>query len=343
MPEKLILHIGSGKTGTSAIQTGLARHKDLLLEHGIYYPCSTGLEKQSVEKALHGKITSGNGIYLNLFLNPSNRSVNFQESEFYSYFEEVVQKAQGNTILFSDERIHNANPERLLALDNYFRNFFDYIEIIYYVRHITDHAMSLYMQKVKRHGYYKDFSTFIKKAITPFKKNLEKFEEVFGKSNISIYLYDEQKEDIFNKFLKNIGLSISPLEKIETINRSLDRQELLLLQKINELDLPMNNISEKISDKFIYSKPKIQAENTYFVSTEELSIIKKNNQDIVDFINNSYFKGEERLKIHSDQIVVLPHNQLSHQDHKYEELVNNIVLALDSVLRPLLSKDKKLR
>src|SRR5215204_5967792 len=56
MAGKLILHIGATKTGTSAIQSAVARNRATLLANGIYYP-----EYDADEKAQAGRVTGGNG------------------------------------------------------------------------------------------------------------------------------------------------------------------------------------------------------------------------------------------------------------------------------------------
>jgi len=51
----LYLHIGHGKTGSSALQSFLALNSNLLENYRIEYP-----EHASFENAINGKISSGN-------------------------------------------------------------------------------------------------------------------------------------------------------------------------------------------------------------------------------------------------------------------------------------------
>ena len=53
---KLFLHIGHGKTGTSAVQSSLAIASGKLLERGINYPIHPSLRDRSSQL----EITSGN-------------------------------------------------------------------------------------------------------------------------------------------------------------------------------------------------------------------------------------------------------------------------------------------
>ena len=53
---KLILHVGHGKTGSSYIQSFLALNKNMLKNNGFIYP-----EPNDIQKAIIGHVTSGNG------------------------------------------------------------------------------------------------------------------------------------------------------------------------------------------------------------------------------------------------------------------------------------------
>lgn len=44
---RIILHIGTGKTGTSSIQESLFRAREKLLENGILYPDIPGFTNQN--------------------------------------------------------------------------------------------------------------------------------------------------------------------------------------------------------------------------------------------------------------------------------------------------------
>lgn len=52
--DSIVLHIGVHKTGTTAIQTALARSRDLLLEHGIRYP-GTGMAHRNIASSALGR------------------------------------------------------------------------------------------------------------------------------------------------------------------------------------------------------------------------------------------------------------------------------------------------
>ena len=52
--DSIVLHIGVHKTGTTAIQTALARSRDLLLQHGIRYP-GTGMAHRNIASSALGR------------------------------------------------------------------------------------------------------------------------------------------------------------------------------------------------------------------------------------------------------------------------------------------------
>ena len=55
MVEKIVLHIGATKTGTSAIQSAMVQNRAALLAQGILVP-----ESRREDKAEEGRVTGGN-------------------------------------------------------------------------------------------------------------------------------------------------------------------------------------------------------------------------------------------------------------------------------------------
>jgi len=84
---KLTLHIGTQKTGSSALQSFLALNSDLLADYGILYP-----EHSSFSSAKMGEVSSGNL--------PSG------PNDWVNYIEKL-QKKEFKHILFSNEVLFN--------------------------------------------------------------------------------------------------------------------------------------------------------------------------------------------------------------------------------------------
>ena len=138
----LCLHVGYGKTGSTAIQSWLLSHRNELKAAGVAYP---------VPKK--GLGDSGNGSLLMEAL--------AQPTEKPWWLEEVQPGFQG--LLFSREHLarelsHPGCCERLAICAKSWG--FGSIRILLFVRDPRDHCYSLWAQKVKRAGERRSLATF---------------------------------------------------------------------------------------------------------------------------------------------------------------------------------------
>ena len=144
MPKpKLYLHIGHGKTGTSAIQSAFAIAQKDLLKQGIEYH----IHNTDREKASQFAITSGNWNH-----NPKE-----------SLAQELTRRSQernnNNSILLSSESL-------FWQLDSLFEDGFQELKdlnlhVLLAVREIEEMLSSEYQQRVKRHGEKSDFGEHV--------------------------------------------------------------------------------------------------------------------------------------------------------------------------------------
>jgi len=137
--KRIVLHIGYGKTGSSAIQAALARNQDVLRSAGIFYP-----EHAASDSARRGEVTSGN---LDL------------RDWFEGQVIETGRKHDGEgTILFSNENLFH-DFDAFLANHHKYGGEFDF-EIILFVREPFEKLNSGYQQAVKRRGFAGDIAEF---------------------------------------------------------------------------------------------------------------------------------------------------------------------------------------
>jgi hypothetical protein len=138
------LHIGHGKTGTTAIQSAFAIAQEDLLKHQIDYPISY-IER---EKASQFAITSGNWKH-----NPD-------ESLAKELIRISQERVNDNSILLSSESLFwhldslfKEDSRRLKDLN---------LHILLVVRDIEEMLSSEYQQRVKRHGEKRPFEQFLR-------------------------------------------------------------------------------------------------------------------------------------------------------------------------------------
>ena len=271
---KLFLHIGHGKTGTSAIQSSLAIASDNLRGKGINYPIGSTLR----DRASRLEITSGN------WEPKSDASLSDQLLSI------AEQNKDDSAIILSSESLFWLIPE-LIKNKSQWVNQLD-LHIILAVREIEEMLSSEYQQRVKRHGDAMPLEQFIR-ARHFVSSHHEKAAEVIGlmsQKNITntIINYSQHKKDISQVIFKLIGAEeLYPAEQMSgaIINRSLSAKELEILITINALyynKYPW--ISTKISDALIKKQPKIEAQQCK-ISRQQLEKIYERNDHYLKTIN----------------------------------------------------------
>ena len=279
---KLFLHIGHGKTGTSAIQSSLAIASDNLRGKGINYPIGSTLR----DRASRLEITSGN----------------WEPKPDISLSDQLLSIAEQNqddsAIILSSESLFWLIPE-LIKNKSQWENQLD-LHIILAVREIEEMVSSEYQQRVKRHGDAMPLEQFIR-ARHFVSSHHEKAAEVIGlmsQENITntIINYSQHKKDISQVIFKLIGAEeLYPAEQMSgaIINRSLSAKELEILITINALyynKFPW--ISTKISDALIEKQPKIAAQQCK-ISRQQLEKIYERNDHYLKIINDRLEPSEQ--------------------------------------------------
>lgn len=144
----VVLHIGSGKTGTSTIQRVLRRNGDLLREAGHVYPRTPG-------PARHTKF--------GLFLRPDDELVSHADwltgeydvppatfrTRFRRRLLREIAGSGASRVVFSDEGLFSAG-ERTIRRARRFTNAIGRdVRLVVYLRRQDDHLISRYQQVVK--------------------------------------------------------------------------------------------------------------------------------------------------------------------------------------------------
>ena len=263
---KLFLHIGHGKTGTSAIQSSLAIASNDLAEQGINYPIQQSLR----DRASRLEITSGN----------------WEPNSEVSLSDELLEIAKNNgnnsKVILSSESLFWLIPE-LIQNKSKWENNID-IHIILAVREIEEMLSSEYQQRVKRHGDSMPLEQFLRARhfISSHHAKAAEIIELMTQSNISntIINYSRHKRDISQLIFKFIGADeLYPADQMAgaIINRSLSRKELEILITINALyysKFPW--ISTRISDALIKNQPQLEAQQCKLAKPQLEKVYEKN-------------------------------------------------------------------
>lgn len=254
MKPRIYLHVGMGKTGTSAIQSALAIYASDMAEQGILYP-----EHDSLSHAATGGITSGN---LTLFLTGNDSWFTEQITK------RVLSEPEYSSFVFSNELMLDRVDDLLEGIGQNHKDF-DFVVIVG-VRDPIGQNVSLYHQYVKRSGLSTDINSWLSESKPRGFAIVAQILEASKAGHFDCVLlnYSYFGRQIVAEFLNTVGYSEPhpPLTQSErTVNRSLTKVELDLILELNSLfppiigDVVSTALIEKIPDlpPFV---PKVRAE-----------------------------------------------------------------------------------
>lgn len=193
MRQKIILHAGVHKTGTTSIQSFLFKNYEKLLQQGYYVPINhfTFENKATV---FRNAIMQGN------------------ELEYMPIIKDILQQSKMHnchTIILSDEDIyHFASKQNsnISILEKYFE-----VELVIYLRRPDRYAESVYGFSVQWHvtRLTVDAHEWLREyPIINYKWIMEQWENFFDSPTYKLRVYDEvvKKRDVVSDFIDTIGL-----------------------------------------------------------------------------------------------------------------------------------------
>ena len=327
---KLFLHIGHGKTGTSAIQSALAIASDDLSRQGINYPIQQSLR----DRASRLEITSGNW-------EPTS------EASLTNQLLSITNNNQDDAaIILSSESLFWLIPD-LIHDKNSWENHID-IHIILAVREIEEMLSSEYQQRVKRHGDAMPLEQFLRARhfVSSHHAKAAEIIELMSQANITktIINYSQHKRDISELIFKIIGAEqLYPADQMAgaIINRSLSRKELEILITINALYFSRFPwISTRISDSLIKSQPKLEAQQCK-IARQQLQKVYETNDAYLQTIN-AFLAPTEQLTSLSNlgEEATQAHSPEQAQKIREEETIS-VGLIGDTLLQALTNESKR--
>ncbi len=278
------LHIGHGKTGTSAIQSAFAIAQEDLLKNGIEYP----IQNTDREKASQFAITSGNWNH-----NP-------KETLAQELIRRSRERNNNNSILLSSESL-------FWRLDDLFEDGMQELKdlnlhVLLAVREIEEMLSSEYQQRVKRHGEKRPFEQFLRSRhfISSHHKRASEIITLLKQNKIktTIINYSKHKNNIIELIFETLHAEEAyPRDTVNgvVVNRGLSHKELAIITLINALfHTKFPWISTRLSDALVKELPTVQSQKCRLSEDSKLKLYEVNNDYIRD-INDSLDPNEHLL------------------------------------------------
>ncbi len=240
MKKTLYIHIGTHKTGSTAIQNFLYNNNDLLKNNGIDY-----LVGNCVWKAHHSLGWSFQGAE-----QPIIQYCSWKNYGIINSIEDEIKSSKCNNFIISSENLFFF--KNIDFIERFFERFNDFnIKIIVYLREQSSFIESWYLELI-RADYCKldeDINYFIEnpRYNLDYYIELMKWEKYVDKSNIKVFNYHDEAKDgnLIMNFCSNLGLSNSSIELFNGLhgkrnNEKINHMQMQKLREINRLNLTEN-------------------------------------------------------------------------------------------------------
>ena len=286
MKKKLIIHIGTPKTGSSFLQEVCIENYDKLLESGVLYP---GVEDGKFVKEANFPINASH--ILRLFFDELDK-----ESICNLVKEQLIQVFSFNvsTVLISDETFtafNVLNKGNLYIFECLIEtcNSLDIdLSFIAYYRQPSKYLPSHWAQLVKKHKETLSLVKFIEQNKIPYWKNVISLHELYNKT--SVFSYDKEASvdgGLARSFFNAIDVNPEGFNLLvsESVNPSLSLNCLTALRLINA---EFDDVAIKDIEKILTNaQPKYKLCKAALTKELELSTDKLYSEELDSLISIS--------------------------------------------------------
>jgi len=234
----VVLHIGTGKTGTSSIQKLLGNNRPALRGQDVLYPRTPGRYRH---------------VRLGLMITPpdeldkmiawsridSDDPVAFQRQVRDELLAEL-RESDRSRLLVSNESLYGAGEPALRNLRTFLDGFATSVRVVVYLRRQDDHLLSRYQQRIKT-GTVDRIEEYAEADLArtyDYARRLSLWERVVGADETVVRPFESgqfHQGSLYQDFLDSAGIDIdaSTLKPVERTNESLDAELVELLRVLN--------------------------------------------------------------------------------------------------------------
>ena len=259
---KIVLHVGTEKTGTTSIQNALSNSYENLVENGYLFPRTLGAPCHIHLTASALRVTSSHPLRQLLNVVPQNKFETFVEKTKKDLTDEIA-ASNCDTLLLSDEHI-SAHLVNTTSMKNY-RALCDEFgvvsKVVIYLRRQDQFRLSLFSEAVKA-GNIRAFD--IDNPLAEFKQFpprfdylaiLDRLSDVFGRDKLEVRLFDRrllERGNIVDDFCEAVKLPGNILASTDLVdNRSLDARMLRPLAQMTEALIPLQSNQARALHQFM--------------------------------------------------------------------------------------------
>lgn len=241
--ERVILHIGLGKTGSSAIQQSLCRHaRQLELVHGILVPVINSDPRP---------FAGNHSLYLRSLCSDTPESLRFNiaagldskalvhaaDTALRAEYERIFLSSSASTLLLSAEGVGHFDEDAMAQLAHWLYSLSPRVDVLACVRH-PRHALAAEIQQRLKTGAVLE-RLYERPPFYRYSQLFSRVAQYFGSGSISLYDYAAAippQGDAWSAFQRQIGVNLPPNDEDQrAVNVGLSFEATLLLDALNRL------------------------------------------------------------------------------------------------------------
>jgi hypothetical protein len=241
--KRLILHIGTPKTGSTSIQESLGNSRDALLEHNIHYPSNKPYNHifSFIPIFLDDPDTS---FVFTIQLKSDEDKITKIQGYRETWVKEIESCEKDNFIISAEDfTFPYFNEEAVRSLKSFVDQYFEDVTIIAYVRHYDQWIASQIQQDIKN-GVNAGLSELIQRFIIcppwiAYRNCLGKWIRVFGQENLVVRPFDPlvfYRGSLLADFFHSCNLPVDTdvIHEIRS-NESIGENAAIFLQEYNQI------------------------------------------------------------------------------------------------------------
>ena len=227
----IIIHIGTHKTGTTAIQKFLAKERAGLLSKKVLY--SNISTNHSGPLASLFKDNTFDFFYYKKHRCSKASDIMDLNKETHKTISNEIEAHVDCKIVFSGEELSFLKLSEIRRMSNFFSKFNRPIRVIVYERNREEYFLSSFQQHIKGGQSFERMIKSTPKHI--FSECISLYKEVFGDKNINIRHFADAKENVIKDFLSVIDCDMQT-QTIEKDNVSLGKYACFTFNAYNLLN-----------------------------------------------------------------------------------------------------------